>query len=108
MLGPLVVGAFCWEGGDQAELRAAGADDSKAMSAAKREAALARLATMGTGEVLEISPSEIDAGNINALEEDAFVVHILRFAPARCAGLVRWVGPATGPGVAAVAPACPA
>lgn len=81
VLGPLVVGAFCWEGGDQAALRAAGADDSKAMSAGKREAALERLAAMGAGEVLEISPAEIDAGNINALEEDAFVAHILRFSP---------------------------
>lgn len=81
VLGPLVVGAFCWEGEDQAVLRAAGADDSKALSARKREEVLARLGGLGVGEVVEITPAAIDAGNINNLEEDAFVAHILRFAP---------------------------
>lgn len=81
VLGPLVVGAYCWEGEDQAVLRAAGADDSKALTPRRREEALARLEGLGTGEVIEVSPAQIDAGNINALEEEAFIVFILRLQP---------------------------
>lgn len=81
VLGPLVVGAFCWEGEDQRPLREAGADDSKVLTARKRERIREVLGGLGTGAVIEIGPAAIDAGNLNTLEEDAFVAHILRFEP---------------------------
>lgn len=77
VLGPLVVGAFLWEGEDQQTLRLAGADDSKAMSARAREQVRARLGALGCGSTTLISAQAIDQGNLNALEEDAFLGHIL-------------------------------
>lgn len=81
VLGPLVVGAFCC--GDEAleRLRAAGADDSKVLRPAVREAVRARLGALGEGAVVQVSPAEIDAGNLNALEEAAFASLIDRFRP---------------------------
>lgn len=81
VLGPLVVGAFLWEGEEQQGLREAGADDSKALSPRRRAEVRARLEALGQGAVRAIAPAEIDAGNLNQLEEDAFVAHILRFEP---------------------------
>lgn len=81
VLGPLVVGAFFLVDGEQATLRAAGANDSKILSAQRRAEARARLETLGTGVVVEVSPQQIDQGNINTLEEDAFVALIQRFQP---------------------------
>lgn len=81
VLGPLVVGAYCWEGEDQGPLRAAGADDSKALTPKKRERAREALRGLGQGAVTEIQATTIDGGNLNSLEEDAFVAHILHFAP---------------------------
>ncbi len=82
VIGPLVVGAFCFEG-EQAELRAAGADDSKALSPAKRASVHARLTTLGRARVIEISPSRIDEGNVNELEIEAFLQHVAEFRPDR-------------------------
>lgn len=82
VLGPLVVGSFCWQTDDpfdpaspasQAVLRAAGADDSKALSAKRREGILPRLLALGEAQTVEISPAAIDAGNLNHLEEEAIV-----------------------------------
>ncbi|MDP2314563.1 MAG: ribonuclease HII [Pseudomonadota bacterium] len=73
VLGPLVVGGFVWEGDDQAALRAAGADDSKALSHARRVEVRARLADMGRGVVRAIQATAIDDGNVNRLEEEAFL-----------------------------------
>lgn len=81
VLGPLAVGAFLWEGEDQHLLRAAGADDSKALSARARERAREQLAGLGRGEVTLIEAVTIDQGNLNQLEEDAFVAHILATRP---------------------------
>lgn len=89
VLGPLVVGAFLWEsegpaGGRPAEqqpLREAGADDSKAMSAAARERVREQLRPLGQGRVIQISAATIDQGNINTLEEDAFFQHIVETSP---------------------------
>lgn len=81
VLGPLVVGAFLYHGDDQSALRAAGADDSKALSPARRDAVKARLQEMGTSAIRAISPAEIDAGNVNSLEEQAFISLILQFEP---------------------------
>lgn len=83
MLGPLVVGAFLFEGEDPAVLRAAGADDSKALTARRRAAVRDALRGLGEGAVRHISATEIDAGNVNALEEAAFVAFVRSYAPDR-------------------------
>ena len=82
VLGPLVVGGFCPAVSDAA-LGSLGVTDSKALSPAKRRAIAAALPTMGTGALRFLSPAQIDAGNVNALEEDAFVDLIATFAPDR-------------------------
>lgn len=83
VLGPLLVGAFLLEGEDQAPLRAAGADDSKVLSAKARAAAQAKLRILGLGEVRRIEPAEIDAGNVNELEIAAFLAHVAALKPDR-------------------------
>lgn len=80
VIGPLVVGAFCFEG-DQAALRAAGADDSKALSPAKRASARSRLVLLGEARTTSISPSQIDDANVNELEIAAFLDHVAHFRP---------------------------
>jgi len=81
VLGPLVVGAFCYSGEDIDEIRALGATDSKKLSAKKRKAILERLPTVGEARLISITPQQIDSGNINALEEQAFLQHIVYFNP---------------------------
>ncbi len=71
VIGPLFVGGFVTD--DGAPLKAAGAADSKTLSQARRLAAKARLAPLGTGVTVAISCAQIDAGNVNALEEAAFI-----------------------------------
>lgn len=83
VLGPLVVGAFLWEDADQSPLRAAGADDSKVLTHAKRVEIRARLADMGRGVVHTIPATSIDEGNLNRLEEAAFVALVRMLAPDR-------------------------
>lgn len=88
VLGPLVVGGYVMEADDDVDaamqrLRAAGANDSKALSAKRREAARAALAALGQHLLVEVSPAQIDAGNINALEEDAFVRLVADLRPDR-------------------------
>lgn len=83
VLGPLVVGAFLYEGEDQAPLRAAGADDSKALSPLRRARAREALAALGEGRVLHIEPSRIDEGNVNELEIEAFLAHVAALRPDR-------------------------
>lgn len=76
VLGPLVVGGFLYdttEAGEQAPLRAAGADDSKALSHRRRVAVRAALDALGEPHSRSIPPSAIDDGNLNALEIDAFL-----------------------------------
>lgn len=82
MLGPLVVGGFLWEAGQgfdpldptqQAALRRAGAADSKALSPKRRAAALTALAPLGLVRTVELSARQIDEGNLNQLEEQAFL-----------------------------------
>jgi len=62
---------------------ATGATDSKMLSRKRREAILLRLADVGESRLVAISPAQIDAGNINALEEAAFIEHIVHFRPHR-------------------------
>ncbi len=83
VLGPLVVGAFLWDTEDQAPLRAAGADDSKVLSHARRVEVRARLADLGRGVVHAIAATAIDEGNVNRLEEAAFVELVRALAPDR-------------------------
>ncbi len=83
VLGPLMVGAYCCEADDLPAVAAAGATDSKRLSAKKRETILKRLPALGALRLLRISAVQIDAENINTLEERAFIDHIIHFRPAR-------------------------
>ncbi|MFN7142151.1 MAG: ribonuclease HII [Myxococcota bacterium] len=83
VLGTLTVGAFLWEDEDQSPLRAAGADDSKVLTHTKRVEIRARLADMGRGVVHTIPATSIDEGNVNRLEEAAFVALVRMLAPDR-------------------------
>jgi len=81
VLGDLVIaGFFVPEACDDA-LREAGAADSKALSAKRRDAARMRLAPLGSPDVRRVTPAEIDAGNLNALEEAVIVDLVRRWAP---------------------------
>ena len=83
VLGPLVVGAFCVDSVAHPDdvLRAAGATDSKKLSAKRRAAAWSQLVDLGEHVQVEISAVQIDAGNLNQLEEAAFIDLIDRFEP---------------------------
>lgn len=81
VLGDLVVGAFFVDELDDDALRAAGAADSKKLSAKRRNAAREALQGHGTAAVTRIPPSAIDTGNLNVLEEAAIVELIRRFEP---------------------------
>lgn len=83
VLGPLVVGAY-WAPLDRLEaVRAAGATDSKRLSPARREALEAPLAALGGHAVVLVQAPQIDAGNLNRLEEDAFAALIRATRPDR-------------------------
>lgn len=87
VLGPLIVGGFLFEDEDaigndhgrgaalasQLALRAAGADDSKALTARRREQVRAALSGLGAAHTRSISPARIDGGNLNTLEVEAFL-----------------------------------
>lgn len=80
VLGALVVGVFVTTE-DDARLREAGADDSKALSPARRAQALERLRALGLAEVREIPVEAIDSGNLNVLEEEAIASLIAAHRP---------------------------
>ena len=77
VLGSLIVGGFYFHSEDDTPISSTGATDSKKLSAKKRLKILPLLEDIGTTKIIEISPQEIDAGNINALEEKAFIELIL-------------------------------
>ena len=81
VLGDLVVGAFVADDPDDDVLRGAGAADSKSMSHKRRIAARDRLADLGTVDIRRISPTQIDAGNLNTLEEAAIVQILIDHRP---------------------------
>ena len=81
VLGPLVVGGFLALDEDTETLRRAGADDSKRLTHKKRVTIREALTPLGTASLREITPAEIDAGNINTLEEDAFLSLIIESSP---------------------------
>lgn len=83
VLGPLVVGAFLYEGEGQEALARAGAADSKSVRHARRVAARAALRTLGTEAFRVIEPPAIDDGNVNTLEEEAFCSLVAELKPDR-------------------------
>ncbi len=60
VLGPLVIGAFAVAEGEEQMLKAAGAKDSKLLSASQREALREKLSAMGVGETIHIPATELD------------------------------------------------
>ncbi len=107
VLGPLCIGAFLAVDADDEVLLANGATDSKKLSAKRRDAARLALDALGTWEVVRIEPSAIDAGNLNALEEQAIVALVRKYAPDKV--IVDALGhPATIPRtIARLAAQCP-
>jgi ribonuclease HII len=81
VLGPLVVGAYVVASERVSEVIETGATDSKKLSAKRRVILRELLTPIGTADVIEISEAAIDAGNINTLEEAAFVTLIMRHKP---------------------------
>jgi ribonuclease HII len=81
VLGPLVVGGFVLEEDRIPALKAAGATDSKMLSAKRREGLIEPLGALGEHGVIHISAVAIDGENINTLEERAFLALIQRFRP---------------------------
>ena len=81
VLGDLFVGAYCCTQEQLVDIKEAGATDSKKISPKKRVRILEALKQIGTGEVIQITPQQIDDGNINTLEEEAFATLILRHEP---------------------------
>lgn len=83
VLGPMAVGAFCCEDTDVERVVATGATDSKKLSARRRTTIRELLHDLGQADVILVSAREIDAENINTIEERVFVELIARFAPDR-------------------------
>ena len=81
VLGPLVVGSYMVPAERVEEVVETGATDSKKLSAKRRVSLRELLKPIGTPDVIEISEAEIDAGNINTLEEVAFAALIMRHRP---------------------------
>lgn len=81
VLGDLFVAGFLYTGDDPGALHAAGARDSKALSAPRRRAVREALEALGASRVVRIPPVAIDAGNLNALEEAAIAGLIVTFRP---------------------------
>lgn len=73
VLGDLVIAAFVCDDPDDHDLRDAGATDSKALTAERRLAARTALDRCGTAHVRRITARQIDAENLNRLEEAAIL-----------------------------------
>ncbi|MEN0067153.1 MAG: ribonuclease HII [Myxococcota bacterium] len=73
VLGDLVIAAFVCDDPDDHDLRDAGATDSKALSPARRVAARTALVELGQAHVVHVTPRQIDAENLNRLEEAAII-----------------------------------
>jgi len=83
VLGPLFVGAFLLESCSEEDLRQAGANDSKLLSAKKRLEIRERLSSKGQVDVRRIEPAQIDAGNLNELEENLIAELVSTWRPDR-------------------------
>jgi len=82
VLGDLVISAFVVESPCDVALREAGADDSKKLSKKRRAAAREALGALGAPDVRRVTPAQIDAGNLNQLEEATIVDLIRHWRPA--------------------------
>lgn len=80
-MGPLVVGGFLARDEDAAKILEAGADDSKRLSHKKRLTVRTALSPLGQHFIREVTPAQIDSGNINTLEEAAFAAIIMETRP---------------------------
>ena len=81
VLGSLYIGGFTCRASSLTKLQETGATDSKKLSEKKRTAILEILPSIGTLELIEVTPHQIDTGNINQLEEDAFIQIISKVQP---------------------------
>ena len=81
IIGDLVVGAFWMSESKMQVLKDTGATDSKKLSAKKRNTILEQLPPIGQQQRIHITPKQIDAGNLNQLEEAAFVKLIAGVCP---------------------------
>ena len=81
VLGPLVVGGFLADSDHSEALKNAGADDSKKLTHKRRVKIREALEPLGKPFLRVITPAEIDAGNLNILEEHAFASIILEANP---------------------------
>lgn len=81
VLGPMVIGAFSCLAADEPALKAAGAADSKTLSARARESIRERLLPLGAAAAHVIPASAIDAGNLNTIEEEIFALAIDAMTP---------------------------
>jgi ribonuclease HII len=79
VLGDLVIAAFLADDPDDDALRSAGAADSKRVPAARRCTATSTLGQLGTVGIRRVSARQIDAANLNDLEECA-IVELIREA----------------------------
>lgn len=96
VLGDLVVGGFLFEGPDCGPLAEAGATDSKKLSAKRRLAVRAKLEPLGEVHIRRITPTQIDAGNLNRLEEDA-IIDLIRTTRPDCVIIDALGAPSTLP-----------
>lgn len=83
VLGDLVIAGYAVDDPDEGSLRAAGAADSKSVPIARRRAACTQLASLGAVEIRRVDARAIDAGNLNALEEQAILSMICAVRPDR-------------------------
>lgn len=81
IIGDLVVGAFWVSESKLQALKDTGATDSKKLSLKKRESILLLLPAVGDQSRVHITPQQIDKGNLNTLEEEAFVELIAQVQP---------------------------
>jgi len=81
VFGDLVVAAFAFDGDDHGPLTIAGATDSKKISSKKRDKARELLLQIGEPDIEYITPAQIDAGNLNHLEEAAIIRLVKRAKP---------------------------
>lgn len=82
VLGSLYIGAFIAdEDLDDEKLRALGVDDSKRLTAKRRDTLRAQLQTVGYHEVRAVSANEIDGGNLNELEERVIAALVKKWRP---------------------------
>lgn len=77
----MVVGAFCCADESFSALVSAGAADSKTLTPRRRAQRRQALSGLGAWSVVSVTPAQIDAGNINTLEEEVFARLILEYRP---------------------------